>query len=122
MDTSIRVLVVDDSEILRTGIELLLRHFGFINVSVDKDGLSAYERLVVDGDFGLVITDHNMPLMTGLQLIERIRETPELAHMRVILTSGDNIAREALAVGADVFLHKPPNINQLRDAITKFFP
>lgn len=122
MNTNIRVLIVDDTVILRTGIERLVRHFGFTDVSTDKDGLSAFERLVVDGDFGLVITDHNMPLMTGLQLIERIRETPGIAHIRVILTSGDDVAREALAVGADVFLRKPPNINELKDAITKFFP
>lgn len=122
MDTNIRVLVVDDNEILRTGIERLLRHFGFINVSLDKDGLSAYEQLVVDGDFGLVITDHNMPLMTGMQLTERIRETPELAHVRVILTSGDNCEQAAFIAGADAFLRKPANINVLRETIENFFP
>lgn len=69
--------------------------------------------------YDLIITDHTMPELTGLEAIKQIRgldkETP------ICILSGDKLKDEALEVGANEFLEKPPIIKDFEDLFKKYF-
>jgi len=66
-----RILVVDDEPMIRTLITLLLRKFGY-QVESAEDGAVAWEALQTK-PYDLLITDHNMPKITGVELIKHLR-------------------------------------------------
>jgi two-component system chemotaxis response regulator CheY len=72
LDTSIRVLVVDDSETMQRIVCKLLQSIGFANLECARNGIDALQKLH-EKTFGLVISDRYMESMTGLILTERIR-------------------------------------------------
>lgn len=122
MDTSIKILVVDDDRFIREVSQLLLESHGFSDVCVEKDGEGALQRLRMEGDVSLVLTDRNMPLVDGLELTRRIRETPEFAHLKIIMTSGESDASEPIAAGVDAYLRKPAKTERLFELIDTYFP
>jgi CheY-like chemotaxis protein len=78
-----RILVAEDNVTMAGVIGFSLRHAGF-EVTHAPCGQSAWD-LARDERFDLVITDFQMPNMTGGQLCERIREVPDLANVPIIL-------------------------------------
>ncbi|MCH2178383.1 MAG: response regulator [Mariniblastus sp.] len=102
----LKILIVDDSEIDRLLMEgLLKRSIGF-DVYWAENGLQALERLE-EWNVDLVVTDLQMPVMDGLELVQRVRQAyPQLP---VILTTGvgsEKIASEALNQGAAGYVPK----------------
>ena len=79
-----RILVVDDDANLRNFVALTLRRTGF-QVNCADDGESGWDA-ICEACFDLIITDHEMPRLTGLDLIRRVRARPLV--VPVILTSG----------------------------------
>jgi len=72
-DTKMRILIVDDFANMRKIVKSLLKQLDYINVEEADDGATAIEKLKKDR-FDLVITDWNMPKVTGLELIKAIRD------------------------------------------------
>jgi len=111
-----RILVVEDSPLIRKMIQDVLGKGGFHNVEVVSHGKAAWDRLCdEDGAFDLVITDIEMPKMDGLSLTKRIKEDECLRNIPVIVFSSimaDDIKRKAQSVGADGHITKP-EIEQL---------
>ena len=111
-----RILVVEDSPLIRKMIQDVLGKGGFHNVEVVSHGKAAWDRLCdEDGAFDLVITDIEMPKMDGLSLTKRIKEDERLRNIPVIVFSSimaDDIKRKAQSVGADGHITKP-EIEQL---------
>ena len=70
---ALRILLVDDDELIRASTPALLEQLGH-TVVVAEDGFSALETLRSMGPFDLVILDHNMPGMTGIQTLGRIKK------------------------------------------------
>lgn len=102
-----RVLVVDDSITTRTLEKNILETAGF-EVHVAVDGVEAWEMLT-EATYDVVISDVEMPNMTGLELTRRIKMTPETRDTPVILLTslGKQEQREAgLRVGANAYLVK----------------
>ncbi len=121
----IKVLVVDDNRTNRRILSGMLERWGVNPVSVEG-GKEALVELSLAREAGqpyeMVLTDMHMPLMDGLALIKRIRETPELAAATIImLTSagrpGD--AQRCLELGAVAYLLKPIRQAELRAAMAK---
>jgi len=103
----LRVLVVDDSITTRTLEKNILETAGF-EVHVAIDGLEAW-RTLPDFDFDLVISDVEMPNMTGLELAAKIKSSGQFKHIPVILLTSlaKPEQREAgLRTGADAYLVK----------------
>ena len=102
-----RILIADDNADMRGYLQRLLgRQWATRSVS---DGEAALESIVGDPP-DLVLADVMMPRLDGLELVARIRGTPELAGLPVILLSaraGDEARAEGLAGGADDYLVKP---------------
>jgi two-component system, chemotaxis family, chemotaxis protein CheY len=116
LDTTMSVLVVDDSETTRQIVCKLLQHIGFENLVCAGNGVEALEKLH-QKKFGLVISDWYMEPMNGLMLTQRMRVDFALMDIPVILIStvakADNIidAREA---GVSAYIVKPFSAEALK--------
>lgn len=109
-----QILVADDDTITADVIAHALRKFGY-RVTVVNNGLDAYE-LVRTGRYRLVISDWQMPGMTGLEICEAIRSRRDSSYIYIILLTShggiDNLVC-GLEAGADDFLTKPFNPTEL---------
>jgi chemotaxis protein histidine kinase CheA len=113
-----RVLVVDDSRSIRETASLILAQGGYA-VETVPDGWDAWE-LLQDRPFDVLVTDLEMPRLDGHELIGRVRRTPELKQLPVVVVSSrtaDSIRARVIQSGADGFVAKPLRRKLLLDAI-----
>jgi two-component system chemotaxis response regulator CheY len=109
-----QVLIVDDSDTTRNFHAYILKNAGY-DTDVAVDGSEALEK-VFGGNFDLVITDINMPLMDGLTLIERVRADANFEELPIIVVSTeeeDEDKQRGLEAGANVYIVKPTDPEQL---------
>ncbi len=111
-----RVLVVDDNDALRENLAEALELEGY-EVAVAADGNGALAQLDEDPRFAAVLLDLMMPGMDGRQLLARIRGDPQLASLRVVMTTGYSGPRARAGVPADAFLTKPFGVRELLAAL-----
>jgi two-component system chemotaxis response regulator CheY len=112
MDTVI--MVVDDSEMVRKLLTLILRMNGYRTVTA-ADGMEALERMAVE-PVDLVITDINMPVMDGYELVTTIRRDGPNREIPVIMLTteaDEQDRRQGYEAGADVYLTKPAQTQEL---------
>ncbi len=117
------ILVVDDMATMRRIIKNLLSQLGFKNTAEAEDGAVGLQKLK-KGDFDFVITDWNMPNMTGLQLIEAIRAEPSLKHLPILMITAEAKKENVIAAikaGANNYIVKPFPAEVLQEKITKIF-
>ena len=108
------ILVVDDNEQVLNVIEDYLVLFGF-HVQTCKNGAEAYEKLRTD-HFDVMITDIDMPVMTGLELIEKAREL-NIEEMTILVMSGSGLHDLSRVKGVTRMFQKPLVLAQLIDEI-----
>jgi two-component system, chemotaxis family, chemotaxis protein CheY len=123
MDTSMKVLIVDDYSTMRRIIKNLLREVGIANTTEADDGTTALPVLQA-GDVDLVITDWNMPDMTGIDLLKAIRGNPALQSLPVLLVTAEakrNQIIEAAEAGVNGYIVKPFSAQTLKQKIDKIF-
>jgi two-component system chemotaxis response regulator CheY len=104
-----KVLVVDDSAIMRKVIEQILEMLGHESVQATH-GLDAFERLKEHADVRLILLDWNMPEMNGIEFLRAIKDRPGLAEIPVIMLTTESERRkmiEAIEAGAKHYLTKP---------------
>jgi two-component system chemotaxis response regulator CheY len=70
---ALKFLVVDDSVTMRRIVANSLKNLGYNNFVEATDGKDALDKLAADDDINFVITDWNMPVLSGLELIKSIR-------------------------------------------------
>jgi two-component system chemotaxis response regulator CheY len=104
------VLVVDDSKTIRMVLRKILRELGYA-VCEAADGQEALKVMETQKDsVKLVLTDWNMPIMNGLDLLKHLRKDPALASLVVIMvtteTESENMIA-ALEAGANEYVMKP---------------
>ncbi len=117
---SLKVLVVDDSSVMRSIIikTLRLSGIGLDAVLVAGNGAEALQ-VLQHNPVDLAIVDINMPVMNGEEFIGRVRGTPDLAGIKVVVVSSDHTdARMERLRAQDVpIVHKPFNPSALKDTI-----
>lgn len=116
--SSLKCLVVDDSGITRRILVNSLRAIGFTTIVEAVDGEQALK--VCTPDVDVVVTDWNMPGMSGVELVRSLRANPELAAIPVILItarSGKDDVIEAAGVGVNGYVIKPFTPEVLRAKI-----
>ena len=116
---SMKILVVDDEVLIRDMIKKGLSQMGGFSVEVAQSGLEAIEKMEKDV-FDLVLTDLKMPEMDGLELLKTIKGTrPEI--MVILMTAFGSIetAVEAMRIGANDYVTKPIDLNELVLHISK---
>jgi two-component system chemotaxis response regulator CheY len=109
MSQNMKFLVVDDFSTMRRIIRNLLKELGFTNVDEAEDGVAALAKLK-GGGFEFVVSDWNMPNMTGIELLRAIRADADLKHLPVLMVTAEakkeNII-EAAQAGASGYVVKP---------------
>jgi CheY-like chemotaxis protein len=116
-----RILVVDDSATMRMLISMTIRKVVPAFITEAFNGIDAIGKLEKQ-DFDLILTDIMMPEMDGTQLISRIRETlNKEIPIIIITTKGEEGDRDlGMSLGANGYITKPINGQQLKDTISKF--
>ena len=122
-DQNMRFLVVDDFSTMRRIVRNLLKELGFTNVDEAEDGQVALHKLK-NGQFEFVVTDWNMPNMTGIELLKAIRADAQLKHLPVLMVTAEakkeNII-EAATAGASGYVVKPFTAATLDEKLKKIF-
>jgi len=116
-------LVVDDFSTMRRIVTGLLKELEFTKMAEAEDGAAALKILETGAmPITFVLTDWNMPVMDGLVLLKKIRATPSLSHLPVLMITAEakkeNIV-EAAQSGADGYIVKPFNATTLKEKIEK---
>lgn len=102
-----RILVADDSITVRQVQKQLLEGAGY-EVHLAVDGMEAWNAARL-GEFDLIVTDVDMPRMTGIEFVHRLRQEPHLSSLPVIIVSYKDREQDRLAgleVGANLYLTK----------------
>ncbi len=118
-----KILIVDDFSTMRRIIKNLLRDLGFTNTQEADDGATALPMLK-NGDFDFLVTDWNMPGMTGIELLKQVRADARLASLPVLMVTAeakrDQII-EAAQAGVNGYVVKPFTAQALKEKIDKIF-
>ncbi len=118
-----RFLVVDDFSTMRRIVRNLLKELGFVNVQEAEDGVQALSKLRAEA-FDFVVSDWNMPNMTGIELLRAIRGDAKLKHLPVLMVTAEakreNII-EAAQAGASGYVVKPFTAATLDEKLKKIF-
>lgn len=115
-----RVLVVEDSSVIRRLIEVCLRPAS-LDLIMAEDGPSGLERVRADHP-DLVVLDIGLPVMDGWQVLDEIRRDPHLAQLPVLVLTAhaeEESRRRADEGGADAFVTKPFQPSDLRQEVLR---
>jgi two-component system chemotaxis response regulator CheY len=108
---------------MRRIIKNLLRDLGFTNTAEADDGTTALPMLQ-SGSFDFLVTDWNMPGMSGIDLLRQVRADERLKHMPVLMVTAeakrDQII-EAAQAGVNGYVVKPFTAQALKEKIEKIF-
>jgi two-component system response regulator PilR (NtrC family) len=108
-----RILVVDDEESIREFLEIMLKKEGY-EVTCAFDGQNAKD-ILTKKTFDMVISDLQMPHVTGIELLKHVKESyPELVFMMITAFGTTETAVEAMKMGAYDYLTKPFKIDEVR--------
>ena len=118
-----KILVVDDFSTMRRIIKNLLRDLGFANADEADDGNTALPMLQT-GKYDFLVTDWNMPGMTGIELLQHVRADENLKTLPVLMVTAeakrDQIVAAAQA-GVNGYVVKPFTAAVLKEKIEKIF-
>ena len=116
-----RILIVDDSSVMRKIVERSLRQAGLEIVQV-LEASNGAEALVVaqNNALDLILSDINMPTMDGLEFVRRLRDVENAKNVPVIMITteaGESAVGQALANGARGYIRKPFTPEQIKERI-----
>lgn len=109
VDFNIKILVVDDQKTMARIIRNLLGQLNFKNVETASDGEQALPMLR-EGNFGLVISDWNMEIMSGLTLLKKVREDKKISDIPFIMVTAESKTDNVIAAkkaGVNNYIVKP---------------
>ena len=123
VNTNMRVLIVDDFSTMRRIIKNILRQLGFNNIIAADDGTAAWEILTKD-QVEFIISDWNMPQMTGIELLRKVRASEEFGDLPFLMVTAEaqqeNII-EAVQAKVSNYIVKPFTAETLGQKINKIF-
>ncbi|MEN2985948.1 MAG: chemotaxis response regulator CheY [Thermodesulfovibrionaceae bacterium] len=117
----IKVLVIDDFPTMRRIIKNLLKQIGFENIDEAENGEEALRKLH-SSDYGLIVSDWNMPVMDGLQLLKAVRTDPKLKEIPFLMVTAEAEKEkviEAIKSGVDNYIVKPFTGEVLKEKLEK---
>ncbi|HMX10042.1 MAG TPA: chemotaxis response regulator CheY [Burkholderiaceae bacterium] len=119
--TDLKFLVVDDFSTMRRIVRGLLKEMGCNNVEEAEDGAVALNMLK-SGRFDFVVSDINMPNMTGFELLKAIKADEGLRHLPVLMVTAEARKEDivlAAQSGASGYIVKPFTKATLEEKVTK---
>ncbi len=125
IDTSLKVLVVDDMSTMRRIVKNVLKQIGFSDMVEAENGQDALNKLkAADAGIGLVVSDWNMPVMQGIELLRAVRADSDLKHLPFLMVTAEaqkeNII-EAVQAGVSNYVVKPFTAEALQEKLEKIF-
>lgn len=122
-NTNMRILVVDDFSTMRRIIKNILRQLGFNNIEEADDGSTGWE-LLNKGGIDFIISDWNMPQMTGIEFLRKVRASEEFSDLPFLMVTAEaqqeNII-EAVQAKVSNYIVKPFTAETLKQKIDKIF-
>ncbi|MCE5262130.1 MAG: response regulator [Deltaproteobacteria bacterium] len=121
MDKQIKILVVDDFATMRKVIRNLLKQVGYENIVEAEDGVIAL-KILKSQKIDLVVSDWNMPNMTGLELLKAVRADEDLKATPFLMVTAEALQDNVIAAvkaGVSNYIVKPFTAETLNDKITK---
>lgn len=118
-----KILIVDDFSTMRRIIKNLLRDLGFNNTVEADDGSTALP-VLQGGGIDFLVTDWNMPGMSGLELLQKVRSDPALAKLPVLMVTAEAKREQiilAAQAGVNGYVVKPFTAAVLKEKIEKIF-
>ncbi len=123
MDKNMRILIVDDFSTMRRIVKNLLNDLGYTQTTEADDGKTAWP-LLQAGNFDFVVTDWNMPGMTGIELLRNIRGDARIGKTPVLMVTAEAQREqiiEAAQAGVNGYIIKPFTAQTLKEKIDKIF-
>ena len=122
-DQNMKILTVDDFSTMRRIIKSMLRQLGYNNIVEAEDGAAALH-LMQREKVDFVISDWNMPHMSGLDLLRAIRADENLKPIPFLLVTAEALKEymvEAVKAGVDNYVVKPFTAETLKEKIDTIF-
>ncbi len=118
-----KVLVVDDSALIHQMYKMVLMRYRcqIINALNGQEGLNKLEQ---NPDVGMMLVDINMPLMNGLEFIQKVKALGKYDNVPIVIVSTEGKEEDTqrgLALGATGYIKKPFQPSDLHNLIAKIF-
>ncbi|MHB1645749.1 MAG: chemotaxis response regulator CheY [bacterium] len=124
LDLSMKILVVDDFSTMRRIIKNILKQIGFTDIDEAENGQVALSK-INDNNYDLVVSDWNMPEMTGIELLKAVRANEAIKDTPFLMVTAEakkeNVV-EAVKAGVNNYIVKPFTAEVLQEKIEKIFP
>lgn len=92
----LKFLVVDDSLTMRRIVSNSLKNLGYINFVEAADGSEALEKLAADDSINFIITDWNMPVLSGLELVKAVRSEARTSEIPILMVTTRGVKEDIL--------------------------
>lgn len=123
-NTNMKILVVDDFSTMRRIVKNILKQLGYSNVEEAEDGAIALQKLKSDR-FDFVVSDWNMPNMTGFDLLKAVRADAATKDIKFLMVTAEAMQENVMAAvqaGVNNYIVKPFTAETLKEKIDKIFP
>ena len=117
-----KMLVVDDSPTMRRIVVQMLKRIGYSHILEANDGREALELLKAEGDFDMLLTDWNMPVMSGIELTQAVRGDETLSKLPILMVTTRNMKQDivaAMRAGVNNYVTKPFDPKTIKEKIDK---
>jgi two-component system chemotaxis response regulator CheY len=107
---------------MRRIVVQMLKKIGYNDISEADNGQNALERLHAEGNFELLLTDWNMPVMTGLELTQAVRADAKLARLPILMVTTRNMKQDivaAMKAGVNNYVTKPFDPKTIKEKIDR---
>lgn len=118
-----KILIADDMMTMRRIVKKSLMAIGFTHIQDAKNGQEAWEHLQ-NGDYDIIISDWNMPELSGLGLLKKVRADSKYAKIPFLLLTAeadDSQMKEANEAGVDTYVIKPFSVEVLKTKLEETF-
>ena len=122
-DPNMKILVVDDMSTMRRIVKNILKQLGFNNLEEAENGQEALTKLKAD-TYGFVVSDWNMPIMMGIDMLRAIRADEKLKTIPVLMVTAEaqkENLMEAVQAGVSNYVVKPFTAETMQEKINKIF-
>lgn len=122
-DLSMKILVVDDMVTMRRIVKNVLKQLGFSNIDEAENGQDGLQKLKAS-KYDFVVSDWNMPVMTGIDMLRAIRADEQLKAIPVLMVTAEAQQKnlvEAVQAGVSNYIVKPFTADTMQEKLAKIF-
>ncbi len=123
-DKNMKILAVDDFSTMRRIVRNILKQLGYSNIDEAENGEEAWQMLQ-KGEYDLVVSDWNMPVKTGIELLKDVRADENLKNLPFLLVTAEGEKSrviEAIKSGCSNFILKPFTAKIMQEKLAAIFP